>query len=68
MRENNLLCLKKRAFVPVTTGSRHGWRVVPNLARGMVWTGLDQLWVADITYIRHPNNLAMANTPVRHLE
>jgi transposase InsO family protein len=52
MREDNLLCLRKRAFVPATTDSRHGWRVVPNLARGMVTTSLDQLWVADITYIR----------------
>jgi putative transposase len=52
MREDNLLCLRKRAFVPVTTDSRHGWRVVANLARGMVPSGLDQLWVADITYIR----------------
>ena len=52
MREDNLLCLRKRAFVPATTDSRHGWRVVPNLARGMVTTGLDQLWVADITFIR----------------
>ena len=38
--------------MPPTTDSRHGWRVVPNLARGMVVTGLDQLWVADITYLR----------------
>jgi transposase InsO family protein len=52
MREDNLLGLRKRAFVPVTTDSRHGWRVVANLARGMVPIGLDQLWVADITYIR----------------
>jgi putative transposase len=52
MREDNLLCLRKRAFVPVTTDSRHGWRVVPNLARGMAPIGLDQLWVADITFIR----------------
>jgi transposase InsO family protein len=52
MREDNLLCLRKRSFVPVTTCSRHEWRVVPNLARGMAPTGLDQLWVADITYIR----------------
>ncbi len=52
MRQDNLLCLRKRPFVPVTTDSRHDWRVVPNLARGLVPTGLDQLWVADITYVR----------------
>jgi len=51
MREDNLLCLGRKPFVPVTTDSRHGWRVVPNLARGMEPCGLDQLWVADITYI-----------------
>jgi transposase InsO family protein len=52
MRVDNLLCLRRKAFVPVTTDSRHRWRVVPNLARGLVPTGLDQLWVADITYVR----------------
>jgi transposase InsO family protein len=52
MRADNLLCLRRKAFVPVTTDSRHGWHVVPNLARGLVPTGLDQLWVADITYVR----------------
>jgi transposase InsO family protein len=52
MRTDNLLCLRRRAFVPATTDSRHDWRVVPNLARGMEVTGLDQLWVADITYLR----------------
>ena len=52
MRRDNLLCLRKRPFVPVTTDSRHAWRVVPNLTRGLVPTGLDQLWVADITYVR----------------
>jgi transposase InsO family protein len=52
MREDNLLCLRRAVFVPVTTDSRHGWRVVPNLARGMELSGLDQLWVADITYVR----------------
>ncbi len=52
MREDNLLCLRARPFVPITTDSHHGWRVVPNLARGMQPTGLDQLWVADITYVR----------------
>jgi transposase InsO family protein len=52
MRRDNLLCLRKRPFVPVTTDSRHEWHVVPNLARGLVLTGVDQLWVADITYVR----------------
>jgi putative transposase len=51
MREDNLLCLRRRKFV-VTTNSNHNHPVYPNLARGMVLTGIDQLWVADITYIR----------------
>ena len=51
MREDNLLCLRTKPFVPRTTDSRHGWRVVANLARGMELTGCDQLWVADITYL-----------------
>ncbi len=51
MREDNLLCLRKRKFV-VTTDSQHGLAVYPNLTRSMVVTGVDQLWVADITYIR----------------
>jgi transposase InsO family protein len=52
MRQDNLLCLRRRAFVPATTDSNHSWPVVPNLARGMRLSGPDQLWVADITYIR----------------
>ena len=52
MRTDNLLCLRRRAFVPATTDSAASWRVVPNLARDMELTGLDQLWVADITYLR----------------
>jgi transposase InsO family protein len=51
MREDNLLCLRKRKFV-LTTDSNHHLPVAENLARGMVLTGIDQLWVADITYIR----------------
>ena len=51
MREDNLLCLRKRKFV-VTTDSQHGLGVYRNLARSMVLTGVDQLWVADITYLR----------------
>lgn len=52
MRQDNLLCLRKRPFVPVTTDSKHGWRIVPNLARGLELSSIDQLWVADITYVR----------------
>ena len=51
MREDNLLCVRRRKFV-VTTDSAHGLRVYPNLARQMVLTDVDQLWRADITYIR----------------
>ncbi len=51
MREDNLLCLRQRKFV-VATDSDHGLPVYPNRARAMVLTSLDQLWVADITYIR----------------
>jgi transposase InsO family protein len=51
MKEDNLLCLRKRKFV-VTTDSNHGRKVYPNLAGEMTLTGTDQLWVADITYVR----------------
>jgi putative transposase len=51
MREDNLLCFRKRKFV-VTTDSSHSRKVYPNLAGRMVLTGMDQLWIADITYIR----------------
>jgi putative transposase len=51
LQEDNLLCIRKRKFV-VTTDSKHGRKVYPNLARTMVLTGVDQLWVADITFIR----------------
>jgi transposase InsO family protein len=51
MREDNLLCVRKRTFV-VTTDSNHGRKVYPNLAQQMALTDVDQLWRADITYIR----------------
>ena len=51
MREDTLLCVRKRKFI-VTTDSNHGKKVYPNLARKMMLTNVDQLWVADITYIR----------------
>ena len=51
MREDNLLCLRRRAFVR-TTDSDHKLPVYPNLARVLKANGLNQLWVADLTYIR----------------
>lgn len=51
MRQDNLLCLRRRRFVR-TTNSDHSLPVYRNLAAEMVLTGIDQLWVADITYIR----------------
>jgi transposase InsO family protein len=52
MREDNLLCLRRRKFVVATTDSNHERPVYANLAREMEPTGINQLWVADITYIR----------------
>jgi len=51
MREDNLLCLRKRKFVK-TTDSEHSLPVYPNLARDLFVDGTNRLWVADITYIR----------------
>jgi putative transposase len=51
MLEDNLLCVVKRKFVG-TTDSAHELKVYPNLAASIILTGVDQLWVADITYIR----------------
>ncbi len=51
-REDNLLCLRRRAFVPQTTQSDHRYKIYSNLARRLEPMALNQLWVADITYIR----------------
>jgi putative transposase len=51
MRKDNLLALRRRRFV-VTTDSNHKLAVYLNLARRMKLSGTDQLWVADLTYIR----------------
>jgi hypothetical protein len=51
MREDNLLWMRRRSFV-VTTDSRHQLPIYPSLAREMKPTAINQLWVADITYIR----------------
>ena len=52
MREDNLLCLRRRKFVVTTTDSNHNRPVYPNLAGQMTLSGINQLLVADITYIR----------------
>src|SRR6266536_3283731 len=52
LREDNLLCVRKRKFRVTTTDSNHGRKVYPNLAGEMELNGINQLWVADITYIR----------------
>ena len=51
MQQDNLLCLRRKKFV-VTTDSNHAWGFYPNLARDLTLTNVNQLWVADITYIR----------------
>jgi transposase InsO family protein len=54
MNKFGLKARLKRAFVR-TTDSKHSHRVYPNLIKGMLVTGLDQIWVSDITYIRIDN-------------
>ena len=51
MKEDNLLCLRQSKFL-WATDSKHELKVYPNLARYIKPTALNQLWVADITYIR----------------
>lgn len=52
MREDNLICRRKKAFRPVTTQSNHNYNIYPNLIKNIKVTGLNQVWVVDITYIR----------------
>ena len=51
MRTDNLLAVRYRKFI-LTTDSQHGCQVSLNLAARMTLTGINQLWVADLTYIR----------------
>jgi putative transposase len=53
MREKSLLCQLKRRF-KVTTDSTHAFGVYPNLIKEIDLDGLDQVWIADITYVRLP--------------
>lgn len=57
MRQEALLCQLQRRFV-ATTDSAHGLRTYPNLLAAAALTGLDQAWVADLTYIRLPTTFA----------
>jgi putative transposase len=54
MREDNLLSLRRRKYV-FTTDSAHALPIYPNLARRVKLTKINQLWVADITFIRLGN-------------
>jgi transposase InsO family protein len=58
MREDNLIAMRRKPFAPPTSDSRHGFLIVPNLLRGLVSSGPDQIWVADITYVRMRESFA----------
>ena len=57
MRAESLLCQLKRRWVP-TTDSVHGLATYPNLVKDRVVAGLNEVWVADITYVRLPTAFA----------
>ena len=52
MRQDNLLAIRRRRFVPQTTNSEHDFDVAINVARRLTPTAANQLWVADLTYVR----------------
>ena len=51
MREENLLCKPKKRYSVITTNSNHSYPVYQNLAKDIVLTSINQLWVSDITYV-----------------
>ena len=64
-REDNLLCVPRKAFRPATTDGRHRWRVWPNLARDLVPMAVNQLWVAGGSVsVRHCQTI-VASPPDR---
>jgi putative transposase len=54
MREENILCKPRKKYMVTTTNSNHSYPTYPNLAKNRVLTGINQLWVADITYVHLP--------------
>lgn len=51
MREDNLLAQRRKPFIVLPKGKPEDIIIVPNLVRGLVPSGPDQIWVADITYV-----------------
>ena len=64
MQEDNLLSLRKAKYV-LTTNSQHDLPVYPNLTRRPTLTGLNQLWIADITYIRTTQRVCVSRGSAR---
>lgn len=55
MRREGLLCKRKKSFKPKTTDSTRGFRKYPNLVKNLAVTQINQVWVADITYVHLAN-------------
>ena len=61
MKKMNIACRKKKPFIS-TTDSKHGLRTYPNLAKELILSRTDQLWCADITYIRITYRLCISGS------
>jgi putative transposase len=64
MREHGLTVRPRRRFV-ATTDSDHDGPIFPNLAKDVVPTGPNELWVADITYIAIAARCGLRHRPPR---
>jgi transposase InsO family protein len=58
MKENRLTCKKRKTFKPATTDSNHSYCIQPNRVKSIHPISLNQIWVADITYVRLPKGFA----------